>query len=86
MRAVADHRGQRADATDRLYLIDRVPTLLVWGRHDHIIPLSHGERAHARMPGSRLEIFEAAGHCPHLDEPDRFAVVVGEFVRRPVAA
>ena len=38
------------------------------------------------MPGSRLEVFDAAGHCPHLDEPDRFAAVVGDFVRRSVAA
>ena len=80
LRAVADHRGQCADATDRLYLIARVPTLLVWGRRDHVIPLAHAERAHMAMPGSRLEVFPDAGHCPHLDDPDRFAAVLGEFV------
>jgi len=83
LRAVADHRGQCADATDRLYLLDRVPTLLVWGRRDHVIPLAHGERAHAAMPGSRLEVFDRAGHCPHLDDPARFAAVVGAFVLEP---
>jgi len=79
LRAVVDHRGQAADATDRLYLLDRLPTLLVWGRHDHVIPVAHAERAHAAMPGSRLEVFDHAGHCPHLDDPSRFAVVVADF-------
>jgi pimeloyl-ACP methyl ester carboxylesterase len=76
LRAVADHRGQRVDATDRLYLLQHLPTLLVWGGQDPMIPVAHAHRAHAAMPHSRLEIFEASGHCPHLDEPARFARVV----------
>jgi pimeloyl-ACP methyl ester carboxylesterase len=83
LRAVADHRGQRAAATDRLYLLDRAPTLLVWGRHDDVIPVAHAERAHAAMPNSRLEIFEDAGHCPHRDETERFVALVREFVTAP---
>jgi len=38
------------------------------------------EAAHAAIPGSRLEIFEGAGHFPHAEYPERFAEVVTEFI------
>jgi pimeloyl-ACP methyl ester carboxylesterase len=80
LRAVIDPGGQRVNATDRLYLAEDVPTLIVWGRRDPIIPVSHAGTANRGMPGSRLEVFDDAGHFPQLDEPDRFADVLGEFV------
>src|SRR3954467_11070720 len=73
MRSVIDAGGQRVSARDRLYLASELPTLIVWGAGDRIIPASHGEEAHSEMPGSRLEVLEGAGHFPHLGEPDRFA-------------
>src|SRR3954468_24188062 len=79
LRAVIDPGGQRVNATDRLYLAEDVPTLIVWGRRDPIIPVSHAGTANRGMPGSRLEVFDDAGHFPQLDEPDRFAEVLGEF-------
>jgi pimeloyl-ACP methyl ester carboxylesterase len=79
-RSVIDVGGQRVDARDRLYLAEAVPSLLVWGERDPIIPALHGVRAHQLMPGSRLELFEKAGHFPHLDDPLRFAAVLAEFV------
>jgi pimeloyl-ACP methyl ester carboxylesterase len=80
-RSVIDPGGQRVDARDRLYLAEAVPSLLVWGERDPIIPALHGVRANKLMPGSRLELFEAAGHFPHLDDPMRFAGLLREFVR-----
>jgi pimeloyl-ACP methyl ester carboxylesterase len=80
VRAVIDPTGQRVDATDRLYLAEMVPTLLIWGGRDRIIPATHGERAHELMPGSRLERFEDAGHFPHHDEPIRFFAALRDFV------
>jgi pimeloyl-ACP methyl ester carboxylesterase len=80
VRAVIDHNGQRVSAADRLYLSSMLPALIVWGRRDPLIPAAHGEFAHAQMPGSRLEIFEEAGHFPHLDDPIRFAAVLREFL------
>ena len=79
-RSVIDHRGQRVDARDRLYLADSVPSLIVWGERDRIIPSWHGERAAELMPGSRLELFERSGHFPHLDQPTRFARVLNSFM------
>jgi pimeloyl-ACP methyl ester carboxylesterase len=79
-RSVIDPSGQRVDARDRLYLSEGIPTLLVWGERDPIIPVAHGRRAHELMPHSRLEVFPGAGHFPFNDDPDRFVAVVGDFI------
>ena len=47
LRSGLDWRGQVITMLDRAYLAEGLPTLLVWGRHDAIIPLSHGRLAHA---------------------------------------
>jgi pimeloyl-ACP methyl ester carboxylesterase len=79
-RSVIDVGGQRVDATDKLYLAEAVPTLILWGDRDPIIPARHGIRAHDLMPGSSLRIFEGAGHFPHHDDPPGFAAAITEFV------
>jgi pimeloyl-ACP methyl ester carboxylesterase len=79
-RSVIDVGGQRVDATDKLYLAAAVPTLIVWGDSDPIIPSQHGIRAHALMPGSRLRIFEGAGHFPHHDDPGGFVTTLRDFI------
>lgn len=82
LRAVVDHGGQSVSARDRLYLTGAVPTLLIWGDHDTVIPVSHAYSAHEEMPGSELEIFEGAGHFPHVEDPQRFVDVLDDFIRR----
>jgi pimeloyl-ACP methyl ester carboxylesterase len=79
-RSVIDPSGQRVDATDRLYLAEHVPSLIVWGEKDHMIPVKHAHDAHAHMPKSRLEIFEGAGHFPFNDDPDRFVALLHDFI------
>jgi pimeloyl-ACP methyl ester carboxylesterase len=71
---------------DRSYLTQNLPTLIVWGGRDGIIPVEHAEVAHGALPGSRLEIFERAGHFPHHDDPERFVKVVEEFLGTTEAA
>jgi pimeloyl-ACP methyl ester carboxylesterase len=80
VRSVIAAGGQRVSAVDRLYLAAAVPTLLVWGDRDRIIPVAHAEQAHKRIPASRLEVVEGAGHYPHRDAPDRFTDVLLEFI------
>jgi len=80
LRAVIEPGGQRVSATDRLYLAEDVPSLVLWGRRDPIIPVRHAGTAHRGMPGSRLEVFEDAGHFPQLDEPVRFARTLADFI------
>jgi pimeloyl-ACP methyl ester carboxylesterase len=86
LRAVIDPGGQRVDATDRLYLSSMMPALIVWGQRDPLIPVRHAAVAHRAMPGSRLEVFERAGHFPQLDDPVRFARVLGDFIATTEAA
>jgi pimeloyl-ACP methyl ester carboxylesterase len=82
LRSGIDWRGQVITMVDRAYLVAGIPTLVVWGRRDAIIPLGHGRLAQAALPGSELEIFDEAGHFPHHTDPDRFARVVHEFIQR----
>jgi pimeloyl-ACP methyl ester carboxylesterase len=81
LRGVIDPTGQRINASDRLYLASKMPSLVVWGCRDRIIPVEHAQPAHNAMPGSRLELFEDAGHFPHLDDPLRFARTLEAFVQ-----
>ena len=86
LRAVIDHRGQSVSAADRLYLTEHIPTLVVWGADDAIIPVQHGYDAVRALPGSRLELFDGVGHFPHCERPDRFAAVVTDFVEATMPA
>ena len=80
-RSIIDISGQRVSARDRLYLAADMPTLIVWGARDPMIPVAHAYDAHASMPGSRLEVFANAGHFPFNDEPVRFSQLLSGFVR-----
>jgi pimeloyl-ACP methyl ester carboxylesterase len=86
VRTSLDLRGQTVDARDRLYLTALLPTLVVWGQRDTIIPVRHGVAMHEAAPGSELEIMEGAGHFPHLDEPKRFEALIRSFVARTEGA
>ncbi|HET6570537.1 MAG TPA: alpha/beta fold hydrolase [Solirubrobacterales bacterium] len=81
LRAVVGTRGQRVDASDRLYLAEAVPVLIVWGARDSIIPVRHGEDAVRAIPGARLELFEDVGHLPQLEAPGRFIAALERFLR-----
>ncbi len=56
------------------------PTLVLWGRHDRLIPLQHGEEYARLIPGARLEIIEDCGHMPPFEKPAEFAAAVRRFV------
>jgi len=79
-RAVIDPGGQSVSAHDYLPDVLPIPTLIVWGSRDRMIPAWHAIRAQQSIPHCRVELFEGAGHFPHLDEPDRFAELVRAFV------
>jgi pimeloyl-ACP methyl ester carboxylesterase len=80
VRAVIDRHGQRISATDRLHLAQHLPTMIVWGTRDQMIPVSHGLAAAELLPDCRLDIVPNAGHYPHEDDPDRFAAALADFV------
>ena len=80
LRAVIDQGGQTVSAADRLYLTAGLPTLIVWGARDSFIPVSHAVLAHEAIAGSRLEIFDEAGHFPHCEAPERFVDTLVDFI------
>jgi non-heme chloroperoxidase len=67
------------DYRDVLPTID-VPTLICWGEHDRLLPVSGAPYMHEHIPGARLELFDHSGHCPFLEEADRFNRVVQDFL------
>jgi pimeloyl-ACP methyl ester carboxylesterase len=80
LRSVIDVRGQRVSAQDRLYLLDAMPTLIVWGERDRTIPVAHGLAAHRAVSRSRFETLPAAAHFPHLEDPDGLADVLLDWL------
>lgn len=60
--------------------LKNVPTLIVWGKEEKSIPLTTGEEMHRILIGSRLEIFDQAGHCAHDDQADLFNQLVLDFL------
>ena len=81
LRSVIDARGQRVSATDRLYLLETMPTMIVWGERDNTIPLEHGRRAHEAIPRSLFATLPDAAHFPHLEDPEGLSRLLRDFIR-----
>jgi pimeloyl-ACP methyl ester carboxylesterase len=80
LRSVIDIHGQRVSAQDRLYLLERFPTLVVWGERDRTIPLAHGRSTSEAVPGARFETLARAAHFPHLEDPAGLADVLRDWL------
>jgi pimeloyl-ACP methyl ester carboxylesterase len=72
--------GPEHDLRDQVGDI-RVPTLVVWGRHDPVIPLKTGEWIASNVPNAELVVLDT-GHVPHANDPGAFAAAVVPFVER----
>lgn len=59
-----------------------VPTLIIWGEQDEIIPLTIGRRIHELVRGSSLEVIRQCGHLPELEKPGEFVGCVLQFLAR----
>ena len=75
-------RGLRTNYLHRLSEV-RVPTLLVHGIADKVVPVSWAERAHKLMRNSRIEIIPECGHLPPVEQPDLFNRIVRRFLLSP---
>lgn len=56
------------------------PTLVIWGKEDHTLPLSLGRRMHRKIPGSRFVVLKHAGHSPQWEAADEFNRAVCDFL------
>jgi pimeloyl-ACP methyl ester carboxylesterase len=80
LRGVIDRRGQAVSMIDRAYLARDMPTMIVWGEKDAVLPVKHAWAAAQLLPGCRFEVLRDAGHMPQEDAPARFAEVVTKFI------
>ncbi len=59
----------------------QTPALVVWGRHDQIIPLAGGRRAAERLPGGTFAVLEKSGHIPMEEQPEELLKIVVKFLQ-----
>jgi len=58
-----------------------LPTLILWGRKDRLIPVEYGERFAREIKGSRLVVFDLLGHVPQQEDPVATVAAVEDFLR-----
>ena len=80
LRSVVDYRGQAVSALGKIHVSHGLPTLLIWGEEDRIIPVAHGHAAHDAVPGSRLEVLPGVGHFPHVEAPTAVVDILDDFI------
>jgi pimeloyl-ACP methyl ester carboxylesterase len=78
LRGIGDIRGQNVSALEALPHI-RVPVLLVNGKQDTVIPISHARAAWAKLRQGRMELLDGCGHCPHREAPDAVTRLLERF-------
>lgn len=72
--------GQR-ERTWRVLSSLRVPTALIWGAEDRVVPVHVGHAAASKLSGSHLIVIDDCGHNPQMERPDTFADALVSFVR-----
>jgi len=58
-----------------------LPTLLCFGSDEKIVPVAAGEHLRQNLPDAKLIVFEQSGHCPFLEEPERFNQEIDHFIQ-----
>jgi pimeloyl-ACP methyl ester carboxylesterase len=79
LRSVVDYRGQAVSALSRLGVHLEVPSLVIWGDRDPIIPVAHAYSVQAARPGARLKVLPGLGHYPHVEAAGEVADAIHEF-------
>ncbi|WP_253258950.1 alpha/beta fold hydrolase [Subtercola boreus] len=84
-RDLGTFRGVRSEWREKLLTRIRnldIPTLVLWGDHDHILPFSHLAAARKALPAAEPHVFGHTGHMPQIEQPDEFSSVVEEFLQK----
>lgn len=68
--------------TTRLFSSLDIPTLIIWGRNDRIVPLAVGEQLHSVLPTSDFQVIDNTGHIPHEESPEATTKLIKEFLKR----
>ncbi|HEV2610878.1 MAG TPA: alpha/beta hydrolase [Noviherbaspirillum sp.] len=84
LRGELDLVGQRDVVLDDVPRL-MMPTLIVWGAYDAVVPSYHASAAMERLVNGRLVTIPDCGHLPHVERPDLFFAAVGDFLNEHVA-
>jgi len=83
VRAQVGVRGQREVLVDWLAQLE-VPTRLVWGTGDRVLPYSQAKEAVSRLQEGSLELISDCGHSPHVEQPERFVSALDRFLKAKI--
>ncbi len=83
-RSVVAPWGQREVLLDQLHRVT-MPTLVIWGANDLVLPVTHAYAAVRRLPDAELAVIPDCGHMPHVERPEEFLGVVVPFLARHAA-
>jgi len=78
-RALFGPTGQRQILLDHLPTL-AMPALVIWGGCDYVLPAHHAQAAVRLLPQGRLSMLPHCGHLPHVEQPARFAAVLGDWL------
>ena len=59
-----------------------IPTLIIWGKQDRLLPAKHASIAESWIPDARVHLIDDCGHCPQMEHPEEFNTQVLEFLNR----
>jgi len=74
------HFSKHLDRFHRRLLALAQPAMIVWGRNDPVLPVKDVEIARRVLPGSRIEVLDRCGHCPHVERSEAFCALVLDFL------
>jgi pimeloyl-ACP methyl ester carboxylesterase len=57
------------------------PTLIIWGKQDRLVPAVYAQEFADRLPGSRVEVVDAAGHVVQLEQREQVARLISDFLQ-----
>ncbi len=79
-----DYLGAEGITADPALDLDRVnmPSLLIWGREDRIVPVEYGRALEKRLADAELLVIEDTGHLPHIEEPKLTNRAISDFFMR----
>ncbi len=79
VRAQVGLKGQREVLVNRLAHLE-VPTTVVWGTRDRVLPYCQAKEAVSRLREGSLELIPDCGHMLHVERPERFVSSLGRFL------
>jgi len=80
LRSVVDRRGQAVCALNRLHFNAELPSLIICGEQDKVIPAAHAHAAHAALPNSRLHVIPGVRHHPQVERPEIVAQLIDDLI------